>query len=229
VAIAAASATAMAHRSPRRAVRRTRSGIASALPDEVDDDDDDDGEDDDGHGTKVMLADRHGVPAMADNERMDGPGFDVLGFLAEPLRPASVATVTRRGRSALAMMWFVLAEGRLWFHTPVGGGPPSPFLRAAAEGREVAVMVATFNPPDDVRQVRVSGPARLEERDDARVRAIYDRYIDEWTPGWHGQATSADYRLWSMRPERGMAVTYAGLADRPVFRWSGPWLGEPER
>jgi hypothetical protein len=26
-----------------------------------------------------------------------------------------------------------------------------------------------------------------------------------------------------------MAVTYAGLADRPAFRWSGPWLGEPER
>ena len=86
-------------------------------------------------------------------------------------------------------------------------------------------MVATFDPPDDVRQVRASGPARLEERDDARVRAIYDRYIDAWTPGWHEQAASAGYRLWSMRPERGMAVTYPGLADRPVFRWSDPWIG----
>ena len=158
------------------------------------------------------------------NERMDRPGFDVLGFLREPRRPASVATVTGHGRPALAMMWFALAEGRLWFHTACGGNPPSPFLRAAAEGQEVAVMIATFSPPGDVRQVRVSGPARLEERDDARVRAIYGRYIDEWTPTWHEQATSAGYRLWSMLPERGMAVTYPGLEDRPVFRWSEPWI-----
>jgi len=81
-------------------------------------------------------------------------------------------------------------------------------------------MIATFNPPGDVRQLRVSGPARLEERDDARVRAIYDRYIDEWTPTWHEQVTSAGYRLWSMLPERGMAATYPGLEDRPAFRWS---------
>ena len=160
---------------------------------------------------------------------MDSPGFDISGFLAEPGRPASVATVTGRGRPALAMMWFVLAEGRLWFHTADGGVPPSPFLQAAAEGREVAVMVATFDPPDDVRQVRVSGPARLEERDDARVRAIYGRYIEEWAPRWHDQATSAAYQLWSMLPERGMAVTYPGLADRPVFRWSDPWLSGPDR
>ena len=43
-------------------------------------------------------------------------------------------------------------------------------------------MVATFNPPTDVRQVRMTGPARLEERDDARVRRLYLRYVDAWTP-----------------------------------------------
>ena len=54
------------------------------------------------------------APIDMGDELMDGPGFDVRGFLAEPLRPASVATVTGRGRPALAMVWFVLAEGRLW-------------------------------------------------------------------------------------------------------------------
>jgi hypothetical protein len=155
---------------------------------------------------------------------MDRPSFDLLGFLQEPRHPASVATVTGQGRPALAMMWFKLAEGRLWFHTPEGGSAPSPFLRAAAGAHDVAVMIATFCPPDDVRQVRASGPARVEERDDARVRAIYSRYVDAWTPAWDEQVTSEDYRLWSMLPARGMAVTYPGLADGPVFRWSEPWL-----
>jgi Pyridoxamine 5'-phosphate oxidase len=154
---------------------------------------------------------------------MGRPGFDVLGFLNERLHPASVATVTAGGRPALAMMWFVLDDGRLWFHTPEVGERPSPFLRAAAGGREVAVMIATFNPPD-VRQVRVSGPARLEAREHARVRSIYRRYVDAWSSGWDEQASSAGYRLWSMSPQRGMAVTYPGLESGPVFRWSEPWM-----
>lgn len=154
---------------------------------------------------------------------MNNPGFDVLGFLNERLHAASVATVTARGRPALALMWFVVDDGRLWFHTPAVAERPSPFLRAAAEGREVAVMVATFDPPD-VRQVRVSGPARLEAREGARIRAIYGRYIDAWTPGWEEQASSAGYQLWSMSPQRGMAVSYPGLENGPVFRWSEPWM-----
>lgn len=154
---------------------------------------------------------------------MDQPGFDVLGFLNEPRHAASVATVTARGRPALAMMWFVLDDGRLWFHTPEVDQRPSPFLRAAAEGREVAVMVAKFNPPD-VRQVPVSGAARLEAPETGRVHAIYGRYIDAWTPGWEEQASSPGYRLWSMSPQRGMAVAYPGLENGPVFRWSEPWM-----
>ena len=72
---------------------------------------------------------------------MEEPAFDVLGFLAEPGRPASVAIVSGRGRPALAM------------------------------------MVAPFNPPTDVRQVRMTGPARLEEQDDLRVHRLYHRYV----------------------------------------------------
>jgi hypothetical protein len=40
--------------------------------------------------------------------------------------------------------------------------------------------------------------------------------------GWERQATSARYRLWSMSPERGMAVAYPGLRDGPAFGWAGP-------
>jgi hypothetical protein len=151
---------------------------------------------------------------------MQSPGFDVLGFLGEGGRPASVATVTASGRPALAMMWFAFEDDHLWFHSPEA--PPAPFLRAAAENREVAVMVATFSPPDDVRQVRMTGPARLEARDEGRVRRIYERYVGAWTPAWDRQATSAGYRLWAMSPQRGMAVAYPDLADGPVFSWSEP-------
>jgi Pyridoxamine 5'-phosphate oxidase len=149
---------------------------------------------------------------------MQTPGFDIFGFLGEPGHPASVATVTAGGHPALAMMWFAVEDDRLWFHSPQAG--PAPFLRAAAEGAEVAVMVATFSPPDDVRQVRMTGPARLENRDEERVRRIYGRYVPAWSPAWDRQATSASYQLWTMSPQRGMAVTYPGLADRPVFTWS---------
>jgi hypothetical protein len=153
---------------------------------------------------------------------MEQPTFDVLGFLHEPRRPASVATVSGRGRPALAMMWFLLEDERLWFHTAELPGLPGPFLRAARERAEVAVMVATFDPPADVRQVRTTGPARLEDPDHARVRRLYGRYVDGWTPKWERQATAASYRLWSMSPERGMAVAYPDLEDSPTYRWSEP-------
>jgi hypothetical protein len=83
-------------------------------------------------------------------------------------------------------------------------------------------MVATFSPPDDVRQVRMTGTARLADTDDARVRRIYGRYVPEWTPDWEHQATSEGYCLWSMSPDQGMAVAYPGLAGGPPFYWSSP-------
>jgi hypothetical protein len=100
--------------------------------------------------------------------------------------------------------------------------PPAPFLSAARGGREVAVMVATFDPPLDVRQVRTTRPARIEPRDLERVRRLYRRYVDAWTPKWERQATAASYHLWSMSPARGMAVAYPNLDDGPTFRWSDP-------
>ena len=120
------------------------------------------------------------------------------------------------------MMWFLLEDDRLWFHTAESPDLPAPFIHAARARAEVAVMVATFDPPTDVRQVRTTGPARLEKPDHARVRRLYGRYVDAWSPKWERQATSPSFRLWSMSPERGMAVAYPGLEDSPTYRWSEP-------
>lgn len=151
---------------------------------------------------------------------MQRPTFDVLGFLHEPGHAASVATTTARGNPALAMMWFLVEDGRFWFHSPGERTRPVPFLQAARAGRDVAVMVATFNPPDDVRQVRTVGPARLEERDVCLIRRLYQRYVPTWSPLWTSQVASTKFRLWSMTPDRGMAVTFPDLRDQPEFRWT---------
>ncbi|MBB3661920.1 hypothetical protein FB384_000824 [Prauserella sediminis] len=162
---------------------------------------------------------------VAASTRM--PNFDIHSFLDEPGRPAAVSTVTERGRPALATMWFLFADGCLWFHSPVD--KPAPFLAAAAAGREVSVLIATFSPPHDVRQFRATGPAALASRDLTRVHRIYERYVPAWSAFWREHATSDRLRLWSMLPERGMAVAYPGLAEAPVYRWSEPtWLDSAE-
>lgn len=148
------------------------------------------------------------------------PDFDICAFLAESGRPASVATVTPRGTPALATMWFLHRVGRMWFHTPSPGTRRSPFLQAAEESRAVSVMVATFDPPQDVRQVRVTGPAQIAIRDDALVRAIYARYLEAWTPEWEEQATSHLHQLWSVPVVAGMAVSFPNLEGGTPFRWT---------
>lgn len=151
---------------------------------------------------------------------MSGPSFDVRGFLHEPANTASVATTAKSGRPALATMWFLLDEGRLWFNSPAPQGQPAPFLIAAREEREVAVLVATFDPPADVRQFRAVGPARIEKRDLAKVRRIYERYIPDWTDTWEAHAASPNHQLWSMVPRSGMAVAFPGLDNSPAYRWT---------
>lgn len=63
------------------------------------------------------------------------------------------------------------------------------------------------------------GPARLEDRDVPLIRRIYQRYVPSWSPLWTAQVESTKYRLWSTLPDRGMAVSYPDLRDRPEFRW----------
>lgn len=147
--------------------------------------------------------------------------FDVGAFLSEPLRPASVATVTGSGRPALATMWFVFADDRFWLHSP---GGPSPFVRAATRSELVAVMVETFDPSGRVIQVRATGPAAVERDDVDRAHQIYDRYLGHdglWTDEWQEQASDPSYVLWSIEPDQGAAVQYPKLENAGgVFRWS---------
>jgi hypothetical protein len=149
------------------------------------------------------------------------PDFDVMSFLAELDRPASVATVTQRAGPALASMWFWFSDERFWFHSPTL--EPAPFLRAAGEGRLVAVMVETFDPTGRVMKVRTTGPARVEPFDRERAVRIYDRYLsssDAWTPGWEAQVVDDHYQLWSVEPAVGTAVQYPQLNDAGgAYRW----------
>jgi hypothetical protein len=149
--------------------------------------------------------------------------FDVGAFLAEKAHLASVATITPSGVPAIAAMWFLFDSGRFWFHSP----PASrAFLETARRGNRVGVLVATWAPPSDVRQVRATGAARMEAHDVARVERIYERYLGDdraaWRPAWESQIESEDYHLWSVVAERGTAVSYENLQDGPRARWSRP-------
>ncbi|HEY7103871.1 MAG TPA: pyridoxamine 5'-phosphate oxidase family protein, partial [Mycobacteriales bacterium] len=91
--------------------------------------------------------------------------FDAAAFLAEPGRMAQVAAVSPGGVPLLGSVWFLYADGRFWFSSH----PSTPFGAAAARGAEIAVLVDEFAPPDRIRQIRVRGPARVEQPDPARV------------------------------------------------------------
>jgi hypothetical protein len=66
--------------------------------------------------------------------------------------------VTGLGRPALAMMWFLVEDDRLWFHTPEPPNAPAPFLRAAREGREVTVSYPGL---EDSPTIQWSKPSEL--------------------------------------------------------------------
>lgn len=87
-------------------------------------------------------------------------------------------------------------------------------------------MVSTFDPPGDVRQVRVTVPAGLEPPAPPRVRSMYERYVNVWSEAWEAQTSSDDLQLWSLAPERGMAVHYPGLQSTEPVRWAtqSDWL-----
>ena len=149
------------------------------------------------------------------------PDFDIGSFLAERDRPASVATVSERGRPALASMWYWFGDQRFWFHSPKAG--PAPFLRAAAKGRLVSVMIETFNPAGRVIKLRSTGAARIDAFDRERVVKIYDRYLastDAWNPEWNAQVDDDAYQLWSVEPTVGSAVQFPRLQDAGgTYRW----------
>lgn len=153
---------------------------------------------------------------------MSSPPFDIPAFLGTPMTPASVAAVGRRGGPALGSLWFRFDERRFWFTTRAGR---SPLLRAAQHANDVAVMVEVFEPPDLIRLVRATGPARIEKRDPARIEAIYKRYLGDdlskWPEFFRQRVYDSQFILWSALAARGLAVSFPRFqADE--LRWSEP-------
>lgn len=143
----------------------------------------------------------------------------VHSFLAEPLRMAQVAAVSPTGIPLLGSLWFLFEQNRFWFSSH----PSSPLVKAAANAQPVAVMVDQFDPPDQIRQVRVRGPAQTEPHDAARVQQIYARYLGEdqvaWPDFFRTRARDPGWTLWSVTPDSGLASALPGFRGEDV-RWT---------
>jgi Pyridoxamine 5'-phosphate oxidase len=144
--------------------------------------------------------------------------FDIEAFLAEPLRPAQVASVNGSGTPILGSFWFLFAEGLFWFSSR----PLTPLAIAVKGGAEAAVIVDEFSPPEDIRQVRVRGRGRLEPHDPMRVEQMYRRYLGDDRAGWPDlfriRPEDPTWALWTVTPTSGVAVAYPYFDERKV-RW----------
>ena len=142
----------------------------------------------------------------------------VAEFLAEDLRMAQVAAVTRSGSPLLGSLWFVFDDGRFWFTNH----PSSPFVAAVQRRVDLAVLIDQFDPPDRIRQIRVSGPGRIEAHDARRVRQIYERYLgrsdSEWPDFFRERVDDPTWTLWSVSPVRGVATMYPDFREQST-RW----------
>jgi hypothetical protein len=144
--------------------------------------------------------------------------FDIAAFLAEPLRPARVASVNRSGRPILGSFWFLFAEGRFWFSSQ----PHTPIVVALTSGAEAAVIVDDFSPPENIRQVRVRGRGGVERHDPKRVEQIYQRYLGielaEWPDLFRARIQDTAWALWTVTPTSGLVAAYPNFEDREL-RW----------
>lgn len=149
---------------------------------------------------------------------MTSAPFDVESFLAEPLRPAQVASVTAGGTPILGSFWFVFADGLFWFSSR----PRTRLVIAITGGAEAAVIVDEFEPPEKIRQVRVRGPGRLEPHDPQRVEQIYRRYLGDdltkWPAIFRRRPHDPAWSLWTVTPTSGVIVAYPHFAESKL-RW----------
>jgi len=147
--------------------------------------------------------------------------FDIAAFLAEPLRPAQVASVSPSGVPVLGSFWFLFAQGRFWFSSRADTPLPIAFVH----GAEVAVLVDDFSPPGRIRQVRVRGHGRMEPHDAGQVERVYGRYLgtdtDNWPHVFRARLTDQDWALWTVMPTSGLVVTFPNFEEREL-RWRHP-------
>ncbi len=157
---------------------------------------------------------------MGDDMRANAP-FDIAAFLAEPLRPAQVASVGLSGAPVLGSFWFLFGQGRFWFSSR----PETPIPGAVARGADVAIIVDEFAPPQRIRQVRVRGPGRLQAHDPDQVQRIYCRYLgadlEDWPPTFRARVMDPDWALWTVTPTSGLVAAYPNFDTREL-RWRHP-------
>jgi len=143
--------------------------------------------------------------------------FNVRSFLERPLLPASVATVGRKGGPVLGSLWFQFVEGRFWFSTR-----SESFLQSARNGSLMAVMVETFEPPDQIWLLRATGKSGLERHEPSRVEAIYRRYLgpelQNWPTFFRDRLHDKTFELFTVLPERGVVFAFPQFNTKE-FRW----------
>jgi len=144
--------------------------------------------------------------------------FDVAGFLAEPGDGPGGRGIPGWGAAARQRLVPVRPGGRFWFSSH----PSTPFGAAAVRRVEVAVLVDEFAPPDRIRQVRVRGPARVEQPDRARVATLYGRYLgpdaESWPAFFRAASPTRGWSLWWVPPETGVATINPGFRPSET-RW----------
>ncbi len=149
------------------------------------------------------------------------PPFDIGAFLAEPLRPAQVASVSPSGAPVLGSFWFLFAQGRFWLSSRLD----TPLPIAVAHGASVAVIVDDFSPPERIRQVRVRGPGCFEPHDPNQVEAIYRRYlgndVEVWPRFFRARLADPEWALWTVTPTSGLVAAFPKFEAREM-RWQEP-------
>jgi hypothetical protein len=170
------------------------------------------------HPRRRLPTSRRGRHAAVRDNVAVTSGFDARSFLAEAGRPAQVAAVSSSRVPLLASLWFVFDSGRFWFNSLSG----SPIPTAAARAAEVAVIVDDFSPPHSIRQIRVRGPAQIEDHDVERVHRIYARYLGAdrrvWPDFFQRRLDNSKWVLWSVWPDTGLAVSTPNFRG-DEYRW----------
>ena len=80
-----------------------------------------------------------------------------------------------------------------------------------------------FSPPENIRQVRVRGPGRLERHDPSRVEEMYRRYLGDdlaaWPDDFRVRPRDPTWALWTVTPASGVAVAYPFFHEHKL-RWA---------
>jgi Pyridoxamine 5'-phosphate oxidase len=151
---------------------------------------------------------------------MAGAAFDATAFLNEAGRSAQVASVSQSAQPLLGSLWFLFDRQRFWFSSAKAGVLP----QAAMRGTPIAVIVDDFDPPRNIRQVRIRGRGQIEPHDPAVVRRIYERYLgsddEEWPLLFRSLVyQSDDWVLWSVYPDTGLALIAPDFVEK-AYRWT---------